>query len=67
MDKEEWQKLQKENPKEYKNKYLKFMYSEDNAYNCDECPEQGSSYRGPGNPLPCGQQNCWVVCHCRQK
>ena len=42
MDKEEWQKLQKENPKEYKNKYLKFMYSEDNAYNCDECPNKGA-------------------------
>ena len=41
--------------------YKEFMYCKDNEGNCRHCPEntgmQGSNY-------PCGQQNCWVSCHC---
>lgn len=40
--------------------YQDFMCNPDNEYNCNECPERGISNTG----LPCGQQNCWVSCHC---
>ncbi len=39
--------------------YKKFMYDEQNEYNCSECPENCSGkYKG------CEQQNCWVTIHC---
>lgn len=41
--------------------YVSFMCDPDNEYNCNECPERGISSNG----LPCGQQNCWVSCHCQ--
>lgn len=41
--------------------YKKFMYNEENAFNCDSCPENHTGeYRG------CGQQNCWVCVHCNR-
>ena len=41
------------------NNYKRFMYNEDNAFNCGSCPENHTGeYRG------CGQQNCWVCVHC---
>lgn len=40
--------------------YKDFMYNPDNVRNCSECPEN----IGDTNNLPCGQQNCWVSCHC---
>lgn len=45
--------------------YIKFMYNPDNAYNCENCPENRNfkNYRG----MPCGQQNCWVDCHCNSR
>lgn len=45
--------------------YIKFMYNRANEYNCDECPENRDFDDWEGK-LPCGQQNCWVTCHCRQ-
>lgn len=41
--------------------YKEFMSNICNEYNCNECPQN----RGDNNGLPCGQQNCWVTCHCR--
>lgn len=41
--------------------YIKWMYNLDNEFNCPECPHND----GFNNGLPCGQQNCWVTCHCR--
>jgi hypothetical protein len=42
--------------------YIEFMCNEENEYNCDECPEN----KGCANCFnPCGQQNCWVTCHCK--
>ena len=46
------------------NEYLDFMYNPKNSYNCDKCPEN-SCFDGWEGKLPCGQQNCWVDCHCR--
>lgn len=43
--------------------YIEFMYNEDNEYNCDNCPEN-HNFSSWGDNLPCGQQNCWVTCHC---
>lgn len=43
--------------------YEHFMFNPNNAYNCNECPERGN---GNECTLPCGQQNCWVVCHCER-
>lgn len=42
--------------------YKQFMYDERNEYCCESCPEN----RGFDNNCnhPCGQQNCWVTCHC---
>ena len=48
---------------EYVNKYTEFMYNPSNEYNCSECPENLDLY-DCGNP--CGQQNCWVTCHCKE-
>ena len=42
---------------EERKKYVEFMYNPENEYNCDECWE---------GKYPCGQQNCWVTCHCRE-
>lgn len=46
-----------------KEEYLKFMSNPDNEFKCLECPENRNcddwDYK-----YPCGQQNCWVTCHC---
>ena len=34
-------------------------------HNCDECPENKDFDDWEGK-YPCGQQNCWVTCHCRE-
>lgn len=51
---------QKEPNKQDRDAYTDFMCNPENEYNCNECPERGISSTG----LPCGQQNCWVTCHC---
>lgn len=43
--------------------YLRWMYNPENSHCCEECPEN----RGERRLLPCGQQNCWVDCHCRKE
>lgn len=50
----------KDAPSDALKAYKDFMCNPCNAYNCAECPERGISTDG----LPCGQQNCWVLCHC---
>ena len=40
--------------------YQAFMWTPVNAYACEKCPENKND---GWNKLPCGQQNCWVVCH----
>lgn len=60
-----WNDLYSNNYEEYKEKYLDFMYNKDNRMKCNSCPEN----RGIHNVDSiggCGQQNCWVTCHCRQ-
>ena len=42
--------------------YINFMCNPDNEYNCKDCPERGVNTRDYG--LSCGQQVCWVTCHC---
>ena len=47
--------------KEKREEYIKFMYDLRNELNCDACPEnQDMVFK----KYPCGQQNCWVTCHC---
>lgn len=46
--------------------YCKWMYDIRNEYECDECPEN-NGYDDHEGKLPCGQQNCWVTCHCRSR
>lgn len=48
---------------EERNKYIEFMYDYKNEYNCENCPENRGDF--PHDKLPCGQQNCWVTCHCK--
>ena len=40
------------------------MYNPENSHNCENCPENNNCSSWGGN-LPCGQQNCWVDCHCK--
>ena len=44
-------------------RYKEFMYNEENIHNCVGCPEN-HLMDGWQHRLPCGQQNCWVECHC---
>jgi hypothetical protein len=46
--------------------YIDFMCDPSNSHNCDSCPENRNWSSWGGN-LPCGQQNCWVDCHCSEK
>ena len=48
---------------EYVKKYFEFMYNIRNEYRCENCPEN-KEFKGK---LPCGQQNCWVTCHYKNK
>ena len=66
MSFKEWKKIQKENPKQYQKEYCTFMYNTKNEYNCDECPAASGRYINESGLL-CGQQNCWVTCHCNSK
>ena len=43
--------------------YIKWMCDPENERNCSECPENVGFDDWQGE-LPCGQQNCWVSCHC---
>ena len=45
--------------------YIDFMNNPENAGRCGECPEN-RGFGSWGGCLPCGQQNCWVSCHCRE-
>ncbi|MBR4590204.1 MAG: hypothetical protein IKO36_06005 [Bacteroidaceae bacterium] len=49
-----------------RNEYIDFMYNPKNSHRCGDCPENRGFSSWGGN-LPCGQQNCWVDCHCRQE
>lgn len=40
--------------------YMDFMWNSENEYRCSACPENKSD---DNSCYPCGQQNCWVVCH----
>ena len=42
--------------------HIAFLYDENNEYCCSRCPENMGLITWQ-NPLPCGQQNCWVVIH----
>lgn len=46
--------------------YGKFMFNPENAHRCSECPENwGCVTKDFDGRYPCGQQNCWVIAHCR--
>ena len=47
---------------EYCEKYIDFMLDRKNIGNCLHCPENEGKF--PHADRPCGQQNCWVTCHC---
>ena len=54
---------------EYDRLYREFMFDPDNEYHCHGCPENSVEREGitrtQGNP--CGQQHCWVACHCNNE
>ena len=50
-----------------KEEYLKFMYNPKNSHKCDICPENRGEESSFEYRLPCGQQNCWVDCHCKEE
>lgn len=56
-----WNELKKD-PEAYRRAYCDFMFDINNKCKCKECPENS----GFEDPLPCGQQHCWVSAHCKQ-
>lgn len=44
--------------------YRNFMWNSENEYNCKQCPENKHDSWAKN---PCGQQNCWVVCHTKSQ
>lgn len=67
MTREEWNTLSKEQDgKDYVSEYVKWMYNKNNRLKCSECPRNDDLDRNRADRVyPCGQQNCWVDCHCR--
>ena len=45
--------------------YVEFMCNPNNSHKCENCPENRNFDSWEGK-LPCGQQNCWVDCHCKR-
>lgn len=39
--------------------YKEFMYNPNNAFNCENCPDNKDM--GNNEKLPCGQWKCWVI------
>lgn len=48
-----------------RDEYIKWMCNPANSHQCDGYPNnrEVENY-SPDYKLPCGQQNCWVDCHC---
>jgi hypothetical protein len=44
--------------------YKRFMCDPNNTLRCAECPANVGAEDGFTRQYPCGQQNCWVECHC---
>ena len=65
MNKTEWDRIDREQGRDvYRKLYLEFMCNPENTCKCKECPEN-RNFVGEA-PLPCGQWNCWVKCHCKE-
>lgn len=60
----DWNTLREADFNRYRKAYLDFMYEKANAFKCSECPEN-RGMRSTDQVGPCGQQNCWVNCHCK--
>ena len=66
MTTSEWKRFQDAVPEdEYVKAYFEFMYDWLNAHNCGHCPMNDGLEDLQSLKLPCGQQNCWVIVHCR--
>lgn len=60
-------KIRKNNPNtwvETVGDYKKFMYNPENIGKCSICPNN-EGHSGERGQYPCGQFNCWVLCHCK--
>lgn len=65
MNPQEWETMRIEDPEQYKDAYIAFMYDRQNICRCDVCPaNQGISGGCSYVEGPCGQQHCWVKAHC---
>lgn len=42
----------------------KILWTVVDKLDCENCPENRGDF--PHDRLPCGQQNCWVTCHCKE-
>lgn len=60
----QWTMLDKSDHETYVREYKDFMYNSSNIGNCSDCPENFGHSGHECNGHPCGQQNCWVKCHC---
>ena len=61
MEKINWKKLKEENYAEFAELYRRWMGTQENSMQCDNCPERCNVF----DWLPCGQQNCWVDMTCK--
>ena len=59
-------KVQKDIHRAFK-EYQDFMRNPKNKYNCHECPENRKLGILFPERLPCGQNNCCVVCHTKSQ
>ena len=64
-----WDMLKETGDKEYRKAYIEWMYDARNEFCCADCPHANDGMdknRGDFVVGPCGQQHCWVTCHCNQ-
>ena len=62
-----WDTLMNDDPRAYQAAYADWMYNPQNEYKCASCPHGNDGMdknRSDYVVGPCGQQYCWVTCHC---
>lgn len=62
-----WQELKETDYAAYRDAYAAWMYDERNEFRCAECPHANDGMdKNCADYVagPCGDQYCWVTCHC---
>lgn len=62
-----WETLKNNDYAAYRDAYAEWMCDERNEFDCAHCPHANDGMdksRADYVVGPCGQQHCWVTCHC---